>query len=264
MSEYTKNVIDFAFDNKLSDMQDSIQNAISAKISDALDAKKIEVAQGMFGVTESLELDEISYDDILSMAKEVTKGKNATVRMRPSVEQQKKERDELIAARKEKSDKNPKPKEPSIIHQDAYPLGGYDRMSGRSYSESTELEEKLDPSMGVKKYIDDFIKSDNPKFEGKSKKERIQMALGAFYSAKKDKTRNEEVEELEELSSETRRSYRNKAAVSVKSLSGQKNVLDQVKSSDDDVNASVAHIKADVKRKLRNRSSGILRSTRKE
>ena len=68
--------------------------------------------------------------------------------------------------------------------------------------ESEELEEKLDPSMGVKKYIDDFIKSDNPKFEGKSKKERMQMALGAYYAAKKGT--NEEAEELDEETEESR------------------------------------------------------------
>lgn len=33
-------------------------------------------------------------------------------------------------------------------------------------------------------YIDDFVHSSNPKFEGKSKKKRIQMALGAYYGQK--------------------------------------------------------------------------------
>ena len=37
-----------------------------------------------------------------------------------------------------------------------------------------------------------FVHSDDPKFKGKSKKERINQALAAFYSAKKDKTKNEE------------------------------------------------------------------------
>jgi hypothetical protein len=55
------------------------------------------------------------------------------------------------------------------------------------------LEEKLNPSMGSAKYIDDFIKSKDPRFEGKTKKERIKMALGAYYSAK-----NEEVEQVDE------------------------------------------------------------------
>jgi small-conductance mechanosensitive channel len=70
----------------------------------------------------------------------------------------------------------------------------HDRVSGleRAYNklakeDFSEILEKLDPSMGASKYIDDFVHSDNPKFKGKSKKERIEMALGAFYSSKKGK-----------------------------------------------------------------------------
>jgi ATP-dependent Clp protease ATP-binding subunit ClpC len=47
------------------------------------------------------------------------------------------------------------------------------------------LEEKLKASDPAGKYISDFVHSDNPKFAGKSKKERIRMALGASYGAKK-------------------------------------------------------------------------------
>jgi hypothetical protein len=48
-----------------------------------------------------------------------------------------------------------------------------------------------DASAGA--YIHDFIHSDNPKFAGKSKAKRKEMALGAYYSKK-----NEEVEQVEE------------------------------------------------------------------
>ena len=47
------------------------------------------------------------------------------------------------------------------------------------------LDEKLKPSMGIQAYIKDFIKSDDPKFKGESKKERIKRAAAAFYQAKK-------------------------------------------------------------------------------
>lgn len=47
------------------------------------------------------------------------------------------------------------------------------------------LEEKLKASDPTGKWIHDFVHSDNPKFAGKSKKERIRMALGAAYGAKK-------------------------------------------------------------------------------
>ena len=49
------------------------------------------------------------------------------------------------------------------------------------------INETLNPSMGASKYIDDFVHSKDPKFKGKSKKERIKQALGAYYSAKRDK-----------------------------------------------------------------------------
>jgi hypothetical protein len=59
------------------------------------------------------------------------------------------------------------------------------------------LEEKLKASDPAGTYIHDFVHSDNPKFTGKSKAKRIQMALAASYAAK-GKSRNEEVEIDEE------------------------------------------------------------------
>jgi hypothetical protein len=59
------------------------------------------------------------------------------------------------------------------------------------------LEEKLKASDPAGTYIHDFVHSDNPKFAGKSKAKRIQMALAASYGAK-GKSRNEEVEEVDE------------------------------------------------------------------
>ena len=58
------------------------------------------------------------------------------------------------------------------------------------------IEEKLTAADPASKWISDFVKSDNPKFAGKNKKERIQQALGAYYAAKGGK--NEEVEQVEE------------------------------------------------------------------
>lgn len=53
--------------------------------------------------------------------------------------------------------------------------------------------ETLSPSASSGDWIDDFVHSKNPKFEGKSKKERIKMALGAYYAH-----RNEQVTEAQE------------------------------------------------------------------
>jgi hypothetical protein len=50
-----------------------------------------------------------------------------------------------------------------------------------------QLDEKLPASASAGDYIHDFVHSDNPKFAGKSTKERQKMALGAFYAKNKGK-----------------------------------------------------------------------------
>lgn len=57
-----------------------------------------------------------------------------------------------------------------------------------------QLEEVLKKSQPAGEWIKDFVHSKDPKFAGKSKKERMKMALGAYYA----KQRNEEVEEVDE------------------------------------------------------------------
>lgn len=56
------------------------------------------------------------------------------------------------------------------------------------------LNEVLSKDATAGEWIADFVKSDDPKFKGKTKKERIKMALGAHYGAQ----RNESVELDEE------------------------------------------------------------------
>jgi hypothetical protein len=51
-----------------------------------------------------------------------------------------------------------------------------------------QLDEVLTKATPASEYISDFVKSDNPKFEGKSKKERIKMALGAYYAKHPEKS----------------------------------------------------------------------------
>lgn len=52
-----------------------------------------------------------------------------------------------------------------------------------------QLDEILTKKTPASEYISDFVKSDNPKFEGKSKKERIRMALGAYYAKHPEKSK---------------------------------------------------------------------------
>ena len=49
-----------------------------------------------------------------------------------------------------------------------------------------QLGEALDPKADVSTWIDDFVKSDAPQFKGKDKKKRIDMALAAYYSARRE------------------------------------------------------------------------------
>lgn len=50
------------------------------------------------------------------------------------------------------------------------------------------IEEKITKDTSAGEIISDFVHSDNPKFEGKSKKERTKMALGAYYSKHPEKS----------------------------------------------------------------------------
>lgn len=86
------------------------------------------------------------------------------------------------------------------------------------------LEEKLKASDPAGKYIHDFVHSNNPKFSGKSKTKRIQMALAASYGAK-GKSRNEEVEEVDEGMMDTAKKVVSKVG---KALTGG-NDVDQLK-----------------------------------
>ena len=63
----------------------------------------------------------------------------------------------------------------------------------RKASKVTEqsLDEKLTKSMSPADVISDFVHSDDPKFKGKSKKERMKMALGAYYGMHPEKSRKD-------------------------------------------------------------------------
>ena len=68
-------------------------------------------------------------------------------------------------------------------------------------SPKKQLDEKLNPSDPITVWIDDFIKSKDPRFEGDSKKQRIARAIAAYYAARREaglKTEDSE-EELTEL-----------------------------------------------------------------
>lgn len=69
-------------------------------------------------------------------------------------------------------------------------------------ADKKKLEEVLTKKTSAGKMIDDFVHSNNPKFDGKSKEKRTKMALGAYYAMHPEKSKNEEVEQIDEISKE--------------------------------------------------------------
>ena len=55
------------------------------------------------------------------------------------------------------------------------------------------VKEALDPKADAGEWISDFVHSTNPKFDGKSKEKRKEMALAAYYQARRDAGLKEEV-----------------------------------------------------------------------
>ena len=51
-----------------------------------------------------------------------------------------------------------------------------------------QLDEVLTKATPSSEFVSDFVKSEDPRFEGKSKKERIRMALGAYYAKHPEKS----------------------------------------------------------------------------
>lgn len=151
MSEKINQSIDFAYNDNIAAMHSSIEDAIKEKLISAIENKKIEIAQSFMQKTnESSEPFDDFEDD------ELEEGK------KPSRE---------LKGNQFKIDKNKN--------------GKLDSNDFKLLRKESYIEEKLSVSDGIKTWIDDFIQSDNPRFEGKSKEERRKMAIAAFYSAQK-------------------------------------------------------------------------------
>lgn len=68
-------------------------------------------------------------------------------------------------------------------------------LTDKKMKEDVELDEVLTKKTSAGKVISDFVHSKDPKFAGKSKKERQKMALGAYYGMHPEKSKNEAVVE---------------------------------------------------------------------
>lgn len=132
----------------------------------------------------------------------------------------------------------------NLAGKKAYDIGGSAKIKA---TESVELEEKLKASDDMGKWIDDFQKSDNPKFAGKSQKKRREMAVAAKYAAEREAGMRES-EQLDELSPNTLSSYIKKAAGN---MAGNAAVGAAQASS------SMKKSTPEVKRNIKNRMKGI-------
>lgn len=54
-------------------------------------------------------------------------------------------------------------------------------------STDQQIDEVLSKDASAGEWISDFVSSDNPKFAGKSKEKRKQMALAAYYAKQREK-----------------------------------------------------------------------------
>jgi len=102
------------------------------------------------------------------------------------------------------------------------------KFKAKQWDESVKIDEVITKKTPTGEVISDFVNSKNPKFAGKSKKERIRMALGAKYAMMK----NEE-SELQELDKSTMISYLQKRhfqgkKTTPKQQKGRMNALDAI------------------------------------
>jgi len=67
---------------------------------------------------------------------------------------------------------------------------GIYKASDKLAKEETQVDEKLTKDMSAGDVISDFVHSKDPKFEGKSKKMRQKMALGAYYGMHPEKSKD--------------------------------------------------------------------------
>lgn len=70
---------------------------------------------------------------------------------------------------------------------------GRERVAAYANKQKAATNEALDPKADAGEWISDFVHSTNPKFDGKSKEERTQQALAAYYQARRDAGLKEEV-----------------------------------------------------------------------
>lgn len=165
----TRDLIDAIESGNSSAIQQHFQDAIMSRVAERLDTMRIETAKSMFKSPVNENVDHEYLEQVLADNDINSKVMGNTVHV---------DHDDVEKA------------------QELVKAHGYDHkvMGGLN-----EVLSKKDPAS---KWIKDFVDSDDPKFKGKTKKERIKMALGAYYGAQ----RNESAE-LDETSCGTKKKW---------------------------------------------------------
>lgn len=175
------------FSDKQFGLSSSLIAAVSGVLSETEEQKKLKTEKTEVEINPELNNKVNDSDDEKSFKKKTVK--EAT---HPKTEKEKK-----LAALAHPKDK--------ITHKDVLVGRGVlakeeEELDLESLTEE-ELEEVLKKSQPAGEWIKDFVHSDNPKFAGKSKKKRMQMALGAYYTKQKNEETDMELtdKELERL-----------------------------------------------------------------
>jgi len=151
----TRDLIDAIESGNSSAIQQHFQDAIMSRVAERLDTMRIETAKNMFKSSVNENVDHEYLEQVLADNDINSQISGNFVHV---------DHDDVEKA------------------QELVKAHGYDHkvMGGLN-----EVLSKKDPAS---KWIADFVKSDDPKFKGKTKKERIKMALGAYYGAQRNES----------------------------------------------------------------------------
>jgi hypothetical protein len=175
--EHLLQAINYAMQDNVADMQDYITSSIKEKIAEKMQEKREEVAKTIL-TKESHDNSGQENAKIQDYVRNFVQSKDPRLKGKSP-----QEREQMAIATLQNFIKNymasgdPKLKGMSAQERQKYAI---DKFFSRNVHED-HIDEAITKSTSVKEIIDDFVHSDDPRLKGKSKEERIRMALGAYY-----------------------------------------------------------------------------------
>ena len=194
----TKNLVNAIISGDALEIETSFNAAMSEKISIAIDDKRQEVAQSLFNQESVEHAEQVDEAAVSTIAKahgfvKQTSGMDKGSYKHP------KTGETLTSLRGDSFGHSRKDGSTvaSFKHKDTLEKHlashGYKKTTNESVELEELTEEEIDSQIqevlskdaSAGEWISDFVNSDNPKFEGKSKEKRKQMALAAYYANKR-------------------------------------------------------------------------------